>query len=431
LAIPASSTIGQISGARDAEARARLPNPMTQPHITARYAQKREDIIVAATSILNAEGVKGMTLSDVGARVGLSTTSVTYYFKKKEELAATCLTRSIAAFRQLSLTAAEKPTVRERVAAFLDGYLDLDLSIRLGKRADVAYLGEIRALREPQLSVINAEFSDLVRSVRRLLDPVEGPRLASDDRRARGLILLEQLFWSSTWLHEYDPEDYSRVRDRILDILLNGLIADRPGWGSDHPPLPEHAPEEKDREVFLIVATRLINQRGYRGASVEDISAELNVTKGSFYHHNETKDELAERCFQRTFAVLEGRQRACLALNADFATRLTSVLSDLCRFQLSERGPLIRASALWPLPEPLRGLLIGRYQRITRRFTGMISDGIADGTLRAVDPVIASRMLTSAINGCAGLSTWLPDIKATEVHDRYVRPLMVGLLSDD
>ena len=44
--------------------------------------------------------------------------------------------------------------------------------------------------------------------------------------------------------------------------------------------------------AFLKAATRQINEHGYRGASVDRISASLNVTKGAFYHHNEAKDDL-------------------------------------------------------------------------------------------------------------------------------------------
>ena len=48
---------------------------------TARYAAKKEAILAAATTILNRQGVKGMTLADVAAEVGLITTSVTYYYR--------------------------------------------------------------------------------------------------------------------------------------------------------------------------------------------------------------------------------------------------------------------------------------------------------------------------------------------------------------
>ena len=44
---------------------------------TDRYEKKREDILDAATVILNQLGVKGLTLSVAAGAVGLSTTSGT------------------------------------------------------------------------------------------------------------------------------------------------------------------------------------------------------------------------------------------------------------------------------------------------------------------------------------------------------------------
>ncbi len=38
---------------------------------TERYARKKEAILAAATAVLNRQGVRGMTLADVAARVGL------------------------------------------------------------------------------------------------------------------------------------------------------------------------------------------------------------------------------------------------------------------------------------------------------------------------------------------------------------------------
>jgi AcrR family transcriptional regulator len=52
------------------------------------------------------------------------------------------------------------------------------------------------------------------------------------------------------------------------------------------------------RGEFLRMATLTINQRGYKGASVHRIASGLNVTKGSFYHHNEAKDDLVLACFE-------------------------------------------------------------------------------------------------------------------------------------
>ena len=102
---------------------------------------------------------------------------------------------------------------------------------------------------------------------------------------------------------KYDPEDYGRIRERMYDILVGGLAAEGAAWEPTPIPLADLAAREgpeMSRETFLLAATRLINSRGYRGASVDKISAELNVTKGSFYHHNDAKDDLVVACFDRS-----------------------------------------------------------------------------------------------------------------------------------
>ena len=59
--------------------------------------------------------------------------------------------------------------------------------------------------------------------------------------------------------------------------------------------------------AFLLAATRLINELGYRGASVQRIASELNVTKGSFYHHLDAKDDLVAACYRRSFDRIAAR----------------------------------------------------------------------------------------------------------------------------
>ena len=54
-----------------------------------------KQLLAAAALAINEQSAKGLTLADVGRRVGLTTTSVTYYFKKKEDLAAACFSRTL------------------------------------------------------------------------------------------------------------------------------------------------------------------------------------------------------------------------------------------------------------------------------------------------------------------------------------------------
>ena len=82
---------------------------------TDRFRKKRDAILDASTVLLNQRGVKGLTLADAAAAVGLSTTSVTYYFKRKDDLAAACMMRGIAWLQEAAETAVAEPTPADRL----------------------------------------------------------------------------------------------------------------------------------------------------------------------------------------------------------------------------------------------------------------------------------------------------------------------------
>lgn len=58
----------------------------------------------------------------------------------------------------------------------------------------------------------------------------------------------------------------------------------------------------------------------------------------------------------------------------------------------------------------------------------MISDGVAEGTIRAVDPVIAAQMLHATLNASAELRFLPRRIEREEARELYARPLLTGLL---
>ena len=397
---------------------------------TDRYARKKEAIIAAATGILNRRGVKGMTLADVAASVDLITTSVTYYFKKKEDLAVACFLSSIERFDVLVSAAMGAADPRERLFRFLKLYLELNQRIRRAEEAPVAAFADIRALRDPHQKQVTEAYNKLFRRVRTLLQdhPNELDRHVAN---ARTHIVLEQVWWSQNWLARYDIDDYERIAERFYDILANGLGAKSSPWSPEctpHIELPPVTHQERARDTFLKAATRLINLRGYRGASVEKISAQLNVTKGSFYHHNEAKDDLVIACFERSFDIIKRVQSAAMQEPGTHWRRLCSAAAALVAFQMSDSGPLLRTSAISALPETIRQDMLNRWNRSSDRFSAMISDGIAEGSIRPVDPVIAAHLLNATLNAVASLRLQ-KDVNREDAVEFYAKPMLLGLFS--
>ena len=82
---------------------------------TDRFERKREAILDASTALLNSRGVKGLTLGIAAAAVDLSTTSVTYYFKRKDDLAAAVMLRGVQSLTEIVNLALAQPTPCERL----------------------------------------------------------------------------------------------------------------------------------------------------------------------------------------------------------------------------------------------------------------------------------------------------------------------------
>jgi len=132
-------------------------------------------------------------------------------------------------------------------------------------------------------------------------------------------------------------------------------------------------------------------------------------------------------CFQRAFELLRGLQAASRELAADEWTKLTSAAAAVVAFQLSDQGPLLRMSALSALPESMRLDMVELSNRISDRWAAMISDGVAEGSVRPVDPFIGAQMLNASMNASADLRALQPELTADVAVSHYARPMLMGL----
>ena len=406
--------------------------PSPRARQTSRYETKRDAILDAAARVFNDKGLKGATLAEVAAQVGLITTSVTYYYKRKEDLAAACLLRSIASFDALLADAETEAQPEDRARAFLRLFFSLRAEIDASRQPEQMGFADVLALDGRHEGEVRGAYVDMFRRVRRLLRPAGGSPFPRPAENARTHLFLALSLWAPSRLDRYETDDYVLAADRMADILLNGMAAKGSAWTPR--PLPDFGPASLDpaevsKEAFLRAATELINDHGYPGASVDKISARLNVTKGSFYHHNDNKDDLVVDCFERSFDAIRRTQKAAMTPGASGWDQVTAAADTLVRRQFGPHGPLLHAIALSAVPAALRDGLRATLNRLAERFAVMIVSGIADGTVRPVDPTIAAQLVGAMINGAAELRRWAVDADETLASDRYARPLFTGLLN--
>ncbi len=395
---------------------------------TKRFRAKRDAILAAAAEAINEQSAKGMTFADVARRVGLNTTSVTYYFKRKEDLAAAAFENTLESLIAMLDVAGEEATPEDRVRRYLALNMDRLGRIQRGEEKAFAVLSDLRATEEPMRGRLMAGWREVFRRTRLLWGPTSS-RAQTDLNGARAHVLLENTFWLPIWLTRYEPDQYGRVEERLMDVFAHGIAGKDAKWSPTLLDL-SHDEAEPGREAFLLAATRLINELGYRGASVQKIASELNVTKGSFYHHLDAKDDLVIACYRRSFDTIADAQSRGEAEGGSYWHKLSSTVATLLDVQFAERGPLLRTTALSGLPVSVRNAMVDRSNGIARRYAGMMMDGIGEGSIRAVDALIAAQALMALQNAAFDMRKWASTMPRERAIAMYASTLMYGLFDD-
>jgi AcrR family transcriptional regulator len=445
----------------------------SQVGATLRFAEKREAILDGAALLFNRRGIKAGTLAEVADSVGLATNSLTYYYRKKEDLVCACLARSIAAIAAVITRAARAETLADRIGGFVQGFVGLMADIAERRHAELIFFSDMRALPQPQAGPVFDAYVAMFRQLRRLLRPgtaqpeadanAEANAEANADNRralnARTHLLLAEVLWSRGWLARYESVDYPRVARAMSDILLHGLAATGQAWpvprsGLPIAPLPADPPvadpladplaaahpasdpaRDADplRDAYLRTATRLINDHGVGGASVERIAAALALTKGSFYHHHDTKHDLVDDCFERSFALIRGAQLRAQAMPGSGWQRLLGATLPLVQLHdaalAGAQGPLLRLSAWTELPGALRWQKLATLNRLGERCAALVTDGMIDGSLRLVDAAVAAQLVNGLLNALAEIDHWVPAGGRQPLDALVARPLLMGLLA--
>ncbi len=342
------------------------PGPVDAPgsgeEPTDRYRRKREDILAAGALTFNELGIGGGTLADIAKRVGLATNSVTYYYRRKQDLVAASFLRSIAAHVEDIRHAAREPTIAARVEACMVRQAALLADIATGQRPPLVVFSELRTIEGKTGAELHRAYSDMFREMRGLLVGPETAVLSRDDLNARTHILLS---------------------------------------------------------AFHMMR-----------ASVNRISARLNVTKGSFYHHIEHKDDLILACFERTLTAIRRATAEAQALAAPGWDQACAMARSLACLQASELGPLLRVGALGALPAfDGRAQAFHRMFQLVERMRDLIVTGMMDGSIRPLDSGIAAQLLAGSINVVPELHHWVPATDPHRLVDLYLKPVFEGLLA--
>ena len=366
---------------------------------TKRYNKRRADIVDVASRHINRHGVRGMTLTAIARDLRIDTSSLLYYFRNKEDLAVACLGRSLDWQREAATAAALEPNIEAVIRSLLHAFLELHR--RTATAPQMAVLSDMHSLAGDSRRILFDAYGETIRVLLTRfqeggIDPADAPVITS--------VLLASIHWLSAWIHLYPDSDFARVEERLYDLLMNGIGTCDPWPPGAVPTLDPGGEDAQSR--FLLAATNLLNRDGYHGASVEKIAAELGVSTGSFYHHLDNKDDLVVACFERSHRLQLQALQAGEDRGENKGQQLAVALTALVELQIDGDSPILRSGTYQALPQELRAAMLALAQQDTLHVAGLVADGIAQGTIRAVDPMIAGHFFLSIVTAAGDLRRW-------------------------
>lgn len=195
-------------------------------------------------------------------------------------------------------------------------------------------------------------------------------------------------------------------------------------------PLQDRA--RRTRERILEAAAAAFARDGYDGASLNDLVRESGLTKGAFYFHFGSKEELAHATFrfkqeqlvQRTLAESRDQPNAVEELRSVLRIRARAFSSDPSTACILRLGAELGGRAG---PDSV----FARYQDLTiETFAGIVRRGQREGVMRSdLDPRGAAEAILAAMIGADRLSRILTGGVDLEQRGQDVVDLLVNGLA--
>ncbi len=184
------------------------------------------------------------------------------------------------------------------------------------------------------------------------------------------------------------------------------------------------------RHEILRAAAQLFRERGYDAASMNDLAATLNLSKGALYHHFQSKDEILFHIMEHAMEITEEQVKKPVLALTDPEERLRTCIRLHIHvvLQTRDREITVMLHENHPLPEEFRKRINARKKEYVRFVESLIADA---QRARAAKSRVAPKVAAFAL---LGMINWIyqwhrPDGSITEAElvDQFTQIVCAGI----
>jgi AcrR family transcriptional regulator len=366
----------------------------------------RADVIVeTAAQMFNLKGVGASSLfNDIAAQLGVSRPTLYYYVGDREDLLFQCYRRTCEIDAEILAGAKRERRGLDQVLAYLSKSLAAGRQ-RATTLTDLALLSPA-----PRQAIQTAQERNLLALLEMIRTGTADGSIWPCDEAIIAQTLAGIVAYSPICSPSGDPAEqgvHAFNPDGVVDFLAYGAAADPrleiqcPVDISEFSRLNALRFDRKSRsnvrtEQILMIASRLFNQRGGHGVSLDDIAETLGATRGALYYYIRNKKQLLQLCALRALDLYDQFLEAG-AIQGRNGAEAASIVSHL-HVQAQATGfcplaPWIGVEALTPSQREKR---LQRMRGFLARTIAIAQRGIDDGTRRPHDMKSAARLRPGA-----------------------------------
>jgi AcrR family transcriptional regulator len=159
---------------------------------------------------------------------------------------------------------------------------------------------------------------------------------------------------------------------------------------------------EETRSHILEAALQEFSRHGYEGTGVAEICEAAGVSKGAFYHHFPSKQDVFLVLLEDWLSGLDAAFAQALAWAEDVPAGLMRMAKMVPEIYKAAEGRLTMFLEFWMQASrnpAVWEVTIAPYHRYQKLFAEIIRKGIAEGSLRDTDPDVTARVLVALAVG--------------------------------